>query len=139
VIDAGGIPRSHAVEGDLGNIRFGNWQELGHDGPRFQQPLSLESKLLAIEFEEKRVLADKVLGKDGGGEYIESLLFDGLEKAGRDFELLGDLRQLEIAPEALAAEGVADRGHRETIRVSESIILRGILRPGVVTRELLRI
>jgi hypothetical protein len=43
------------------------------------------------------------------------------------------LRQLEIAPEAFAAEGVADGRHREAIRVSKSIILREILRPDGVS------
>ena len=122
----------HVVEGNFGNVRFGSRGELGRDGPSFEEPLSLEGEFLAIEFEEKRVLADKIFGKDGGGEFIEPFLFDGLEEAGGDFELLGDLRQLEITPEAFAAEGVADGGHRETIRVSKSIILREIWRPGVI-------
>jgi len=113
VIRAGGIPRSHVVERHFGNVRLESRRKIGSDGASFQDPLSLEGQLLAIEFEEQRILAHEVFGKYGGGEFIEPFLFDGLEKTGRDFEFLGDLRQLEIATEAFAAEGVADGGHRD--------------------------
>jgi len=94
---------------------------------RLEDLIELRSQFVFVQPQKTTVLAHECFGKDATGQFLKLLVFDRLKKARRNLKLVGNLIELEVTPDAFAAERIADTHHREeeTPLTSKSMIQRG--------------
>src|SRR3954467_663334 len=78
---------------------------------RVQSLFDFRRKLLTIQVEKRGILTDKTLCENAGRQPVESLVLDRFEKARGDLQFPGDVVQIEIAANPLAAQGLANGAH----------------------------